>query len=549
VSTLIQARSLQSADSGRPGWPRLLADQVGYAVRELWRSRVVLIFTFVLPLVWLLLIGILAGNEAIYETSGVRLMQFVTPTAAVMGVLFATYPPVANSLALAREQKILKRLRGTPLPPWAYLTGRVGGSVLLALSAVAVMLVIGVVAYDVQIIVRTVLASVVSLVVGIAALTALGLAVGAVARTATVAQAFAMASGIVLTFISGMFTLGGEPPAWLDRLGWVFPVRHLASALQDQFNPFLAGSGWDFGALATIAAWGLAAMLVAIWALRREPSTSQAAPSTSARSAASLGLRATRPGRPSPADLILDQTRWANRGVWRDLGSVFFAIIMPIGLYALFTAMYGDVDFRPAGMDFTFFFACGMTAYGIAVTAFINMPEVVAMARDRGVLKRLRGTPLAPLHYLVGRTASVLWIALLTAILVFTTGVMFFDASISVAGLPLGLLVVLVGTLTLAACGYALAAVAPNSKTVTAVGLGILLPLSFFSDVFMIGNMPEWMGTIGSLFPLRHFVHGLASALNPAGVSVGWDNFAVMSAWLVVAAVVAVRWFRWEPKR
>ena len=55
-------------------------------------------------------------------------MQFATPMAAVLGVLLSAYPPVAYGLALAREQKILKRLRGTPLPPSAYLVGRVGGA-------------------------------------------------------------------------------------------------------------------------------------------------------------------------------------------------------------------------------------------------------------------------------------------------------------------------------------------------------------------------------------------------------------------------------------
>jgi hypothetical protein len=198
---------------------------------------------------------------------------------------------------------------------------------------------------------------------------------------------------------------------------------------------------------------------------------------------------------------VLDQTRWATRSAWRDPGWVFFAIVMPIGLYAFMTAMYGESGFRPAGMEFAFFFACAMSAYGAAVTAFINMPEAVATARDRGILKRLRGTPLKPAHYLAGRTASVSWIALLTAVLVLVVGWMFFEVTISTSGIPLALVVLVLGTLTLAACGYALAAVVPNSKAMTAVGLGILLPLSFLSDIFLIGNMPDWMGTIGALFP------------------------------------------------
>jgi ABC-type multidrug transport system permease subunit len=533
----------------RPGALALVLDQIGYAVREQWRSRIVLIFTFVLPLVWLVLIGILAGNEAVDEVTGVRVMQFVTPTAAAIGVLFAAFPTVANSLGLAREQKITKRLRGTPLPTWAYLLGRVGAAVILATAAVVVMLGIGVVAYEVQIQWRTALATIATLIVGIGCLAALGLAVGAVARSASVAQTFSIAAAVVLMFISGMMVVGTAQPEWMKTIGSIFPVRHLLTSLQDQFNPFLGGAGWNLGSLAVMVAWGIGGVAVGTWALRREPTAMTTPVAIRRVGVVREGLAASEPGRPGTLALLLDQTRWANLTAWRDAGWVFFAVVMPVGLYALMASMYGDVGFRPNGMAMVFFFACGMAAYGAGVTAFVNMPEAVATQRDRGVLKRLRGTPLGSWQYLAGRTASVLWIALLTAVLVFAVAIVFFGAKISIEGLPMGLGVVVLGTLTLAACGYALAAVAPSGKAMGVISLAILLPLSFFSDVFLIGDTPEWIGTVGSIFPLRHFVHGLAAVLNPDGPTVPWTNLAVMSAWLVAAALVAVRWFRWEPKR
>jgi ABC-type multidrug transport system permease subunit len=245
---------------------------------------------------------------------------------------------------------------------------------------------------------------------------------------------------------------------------------------------------------------------------------------------------------------VVGQTRWANTAAWRDPGWVFFAVAMPLGLYAFMVALYGDIGLRPGGQDFALFFAAGMTVYGAAVTAFVNMPEAVAVARDRGVLKRLRGTPLAPAAYLAGRTASVLWIALLTGALVLGTGLVLFDVPLSLAGLPVALLALALGTLTFAACGFALATVVPNSKAMTAVGLAVLLPLSFFSDVFLFGDTPTWMSTLGSVFPLKPAVHALADALDPAGPSLQWSDVAVMAAWLVVASLVAVRRFRWEAR-
>ena len=378
----------------------------------------------------------------------------------------------------------------------------------------------------------------------------LGLAVGVLAPSASSAQTFAMATAVAIPFLSGLFMVGANPPAWLDTVGSLFPVRHLLTTLQDQFNPFLAGSGWDPASLAFVAAWGVAALLAATWGMRREAVTAVSGARRPAHAAAAGRARDTgEHARPGAVALALDQANWATRGSLRDFGVVFFAVAMPVGLYALMSAMYGQTDFRPQGRPFSFFFACGMAVYGIAVTAFINMPEAVATARDRLVLKRLRGTPLALWQYLAGRTGSAIWIGLATAALVFIVAIAFFEARIDGGGIVLALGVALVGTLTLAACGYALVAIAPSTKAVTAIGLGLLLPLSFLSDIFLVGGTPDWMGSVGALFPLRPFVHAMASALDPAGASVAWTDLAAMAVWLVAATAVAMRFFRWEPKR
>jgi ABC-type multidrug transport system permease subunit len=548
--TALARMTRQPADARRRGVVAMVLDQVGYAARELWRSRIVLIFTFVLPLVWLVLIGFMAGNEMVDAASGVRVMQFATPMAAVMGLLFSAYPPVANSLALAREQKITKRLRGTPLPMWAYLLGRVGAAVLLAAVSVVVMLAIGVIAYGVQLQARTAIATVVTLGLGVGCLAAIGLAVGALAPSAAMAQTFSIASAVVVSFLSGMMTMGLAAPAWMETVAAVFPVKHLLRSLQGQFDPFASGAGWDLVALAVLAAWGAAGILVAAWALRREPRSAAAPAVARDRAAAHGGLRATAPGRPSPMALVLDQNRWASTAARRDAGWVFFAVGMPVGLYALMASQMGGTEFQQGGVPFALFFAVGMAVYGAAVTAFMNMPEAVATARDRGLLKRLRGTPLAPWQYLAGRTTSVLWIGILTGILVFATGILAFGVTVPAAAVPLALAVFLLGTLTLAACGYALAAVAPSGRAMGVIGLAILLPLSFLSNIFPVGGaMPDLLTTLGAVFPLRHFVEALTAAVHPDGPSVAWANLAVMSAWLIAASFVAVRRFSWQPRR
>lgn len=559
----------------RPGTATLVRDQLTHATTDLWRSKVVAAFSFVVPMVWLVVIGFLAGNDAVDEETGVRVMQFVTPTAAAMGVLYATYPTIAISVAEARETGVLKRLHGTPLPPWAYLAGRLGSSVVFASVAVAAMLLLGVVVYDVQMIGGTALALVVTLLLGMACFTSLGLAVAAVSRSVAVAQGASISTAVALTFVSGMFTFGGTMPAWLETLGDVFPLKPFAEALQNQLNPFHTGAGWDSG-LWVVLAWTAGSVLVAARRFSWEPARggrrrggppavvagedrgtggagaarTWTGPGSGVRSAGAGEAptpRRTEVAAPSAWALGRGQLGAALTAAWRDPGSQFFAVVMPVGLYA-FMLTTQPVGLLADGTPFATFFAASMAVWGTAVAAFMNLPEQVAFARDRRVLKRLRGTPLRPWEYLAGRVGGALVLGLLITAAVLAVGVVAYELEITAAGLVVGAVLVALGAVTFAACGLALVSALPDAKAVSAVTLVVLLPLAFFSDVFIVGA-PEWMRTVGSFFPLQHLQNALVEAWSAGGPTVSWQHVAVLLVWCVGATLVAVRTFRWEPAR
>ena len=100
-----------AADAGPSGAVGLLTRRSAHVFRSLWRARTAFVLTFGLPLVWLVLIGIVAGNEVIDPATDLRVMQFATPTALAMGCLFATLPSIATGVAEDRETLVLKRLR------------------------------------------------------------------------------------------------------------------------------------------------------------------------------------------------------------------------------------------------------------------------------------------------------------------------------------------------------------------------------------------------------------------------------------------------------
>lgn len=536
----------------------LLLDQLGHNLRDLWRARIVFVFTFMFPLTWLVVLGLVMGDDTVDEATGLSIMQFLTPTAAAMGILFSAYPTVATALATAREDGVLKRLHGTPLPIWVFISGRIGAAVVFAFASFAVMVAVGTLLYDVDLVGRTALATAVTSMVAIASFAAVGLAVAMLATSAATAQAASIASTVAIAFLSGLMGFG-DLPSWADRIAAVFPVKGFNDSLREQFDPTGIGAGWDVTALAMMAAWGIAASLVAVRAFRWDPAVRHTAkrhqaaarPDTDVRqqSADARIMRVATAGRPRPGRQLLEQVRWANRGTRRSPGSMFFAVAMPLTLFAFMISVYDPESTGPGGEPIDVYTLCGLASWGAAVVGFVYLPEAIAGARETGVLKRIRGTPLNPVFPLAGRAASALWTALLTGVLLVLEGLLFFDLDIAVSGLATAAAILLLGTASIAAAGFVLASLVPGRQATSAVGLGVLFPVSFISNVFVAGDMPTWLDTVGSLLPLKHLAHSLVAALDRAGPSVSWTGVAVMTAWLVLGGLVAVRLFRWETRR
>jgi len=228
---------------------RLLLGQIGYQNKIFLRTPVAAFFTLIFPLILLLIFAAIFGNAPIGPL-GVTIAQFYTPALAVYGVATAAYTNLAMSIALARDEGILKRVRGTPLPPWIYLAGRVGSSVCIGALAVAIMLAAGVIFFDVTIIVRTLAAAIVVFIVGIASFSALGLMLAAIVRNGDAMPAVTNATLLPLAFVSNIFVAPTpNMPEWIKIVGDIFPLKHFALAFSDAFNPMLSGSGflWSAG--------------------------------------------------------------------------------------------------------------------------------------------------------------------------------------------------------------------------------------------------------------------------------------------------------------
>jgi ABC-type transport system involved in multi-copper enzyme maturation permease subunit len=343
-------------------------------------------------------------------------------------------------------------------------------------------------------------------------------------------------------------------PDWLATIGWLFPLKHLTAIFADALNPYLSGSGFELDHLVVIALWGLAGAVVATVQFRRDRDRDAAPASQARRSRAAARHRAgdTTPRRtaaPSVGALVWEQVRHAQSVLWRNASAVFFAVAFPVVLVAVIPAVNGGGDqVMDNGQTLGVFYAGAMAIYGAAVTAYVNMPQGVAEARDRGVLKRTGGTPLPAGALLVGRVVGALVVALITGGVIVLLAALVFRPT-RPPGLPAAAVVLTLSATCFAVVGLAVMTFVRSAQSLTGVTLGTLLPLAFVSDIFVIGaSFPTVLEAISWFFPLRHASSAMTEALAPelSGSGLAWGHLGVLLLWTLAGALVLWRRFRWE---
>ena len=247
----------------------LVAWQIRYEQRAYWRNRGRGIFTFVFPLMFLVIFGSLNSGHTLASRGGISYDTFFVPGILAYGVIATTFVNMAIGTTVLRDQGVLKRMQGTPLPRWAYVAARIGSTVVIVILMSALTLGLGVVAYGVHIRASTVPALLATLVLGTAAFTTLGIGVVRFIPNAEAAPVVVNLLVLPLTFISSVwFPTNGMPRALVD-VAKVFPIRPLADGLQYAFDPRTVGSGVNGADLRALAIWTAVGIYLMVRFLRQ----------------------------------------------------------------------------------------------------------------------------------------------------------------------------------------------------------------------------------------------------------------------------------------
>jgi ABC-2 type transport system permease protein len=253
------------------------------------------------------------------------------------------------------------------------------------------------------------------------------------------------------------------------------------------------------------------------------------------------------------SDLALTarQLRFENRSFWRNPAAAFFTFVFPLMFLFIFTSVFGNDDMDVAGktVKASTYYVGTIAAFSLITACYTNVAMGVSFARDQGVLKRVKGSPLPSWCYLAGRIGHAILIGILLVIIVTLFGAAFYGVEVPTNTLPGLLVTLIVGSASFAALGLAITSVIPNAEAAPAIVNFSILPLLFMSGVFF--PVKDWMETVTSVFPVKPLLDLVANAFNPAITGAGfiWGDLGVIALWGVAGVLLSIRYFSWEPRR
>jgi ABC-2 type transport system permease protein len=250
----------------------LVAHQFRYDQKAFWRNPASVFFTVMFPVVLLLIFGTVFGGQTVDVRGGVKTTTYYVPAIITLSIISATMQSLAMTLVIAREDGRLKRNRGTPMPAWVFIAGRVGNSIVTALLMLVLLAAIGRLLYGVAVPWERLPAILITLVIGAAAFSCLGIALTAAIPSADAAAPIVNALLLPLYFLSGVFIPDDQLPNGVIHFADAFPIRHFFEAFFDAYVPPPGGGttiSWDN--LAVVAIWGVVGLALAVRFFRWTP--------------------------------------------------------------------------------------------------------------------------------------------------------------------------------------------------------------------------------------------------------------------------------------
>jgi ABC-2 type transport system permease protein len=255
----------------------------------------------------------------------------------------------------------------------------------------------------------------------------------------------------------------------------------------------------------------------------------------------------------------LARGRLEVRAFFRERQIVVFVFALPAILLVLLGSIFGH-EAAAHGITVGQLFTAGMIAGGIGATSFQNLGLTIAAERERGTLKRLRGTPMAPAAYFIGKVMQVFVCTVAEVVVLVAVGMLFYHLHLPTSAARWWTLawVFVLGTIACSLIGIGISSMASSATSSFPVITLPFLVLQFISGIYVPFNeVPPWLQHIASVFPLKWMSQGLRSVFLPARAmslepAHAWQHgqtALVLGAWIIGGLVLCLTTFRWRSSR
>jgi ABC-2 type transport system permease protein len=253
--------------------------------------------------------------------------------------------------------------------------------------------------------------------------------------------------------------------------------------------------------------------------------------------------------------LVLSQTRYALISTSRNPRAVVFSLAFPVILLVLFNEIFvsGNDTTKVAGetISASSYFTAGMIAYSMGLLCFTQPLVALTAQRERGQLKRVRGTPVPAWTFISAQVLRSVLLAVVVGGVMLVMGVVFWNVDLTARTVPGFVVMLFLGTGTLCALGVGMTSFTTTEDTASSIGPFTMVMLSFISGIFIpIDQLPGWLQEIGRIFPLYHLAQGLQLTVAGAksGIGLNANDVASLVIWGIAGIVIASRRFLWEPQ-
>lgn len=247
---------------------RLFVHQLRNEQRLYWRSHELAFFTFLFPVLIFVLLGSVYGKDKVTKEH-LKGSHYLLAGMLGYGLASTAFAGLAIIMVIRRESAIVKRLRGTPLPAWAYIAATLVSAVVVYAIEVVVLLVLAKVLFDVPFPSR-VFSLVLALALGTLAFAAMALGLTTAIRSAEGSSAVVNAVYLPMAFISGSFWSPHAYPRFLEVIADVLPLTYFIRMMRDIVLRHM--ELWNEGtAVGVVAAWGAVGLVFAVRKFRWEP--------------------------------------------------------------------------------------------------------------------------------------------------------------------------------------------------------------------------------------------------------------------------------------